>query len=341
MNVARTLLALAVPLWSLSAQVTSGIMWRSPSGSISVLHPKNGFVASPSMGTLSINWDPTYFNIIPGPQDSALISLQPPAAGPGLQTVNGLLGLNTSIAKTHQSAALNEDNFCASSNGSPNYTCLTNNTAAWQGGLIRGQFLIFIPDTTAFGSSNLTVNFQGPAAIKLSDGVSDPGPLLKSGQAYLLCFDGLAWRMGPGDSSPLSPQWLRFTLTLVGPNWLLNGSTLIPRATTIGPQAIPILTLPPNAAVEMIRLKHSASFTGPSITAIAASLGWSASDIAYSQKVNIVQPVGPTIMQQDGGAFAATMDSHSVLLTLNPTGGPLSAVSAGSLDIWIKYSVLP
>lgn len=202
----KLLLIICIYAIHLAAQtVPSGIMWRNSNGSITVLHPRNGFVASPSAQTLTINWDKTYFNIIPGPQDSALISLQPPTPGPGLQTINGILEVNTAVLLSHQGSVSNSDHFCLSTSGNPAYSCSTNNLAAWNAngpGYRNGEYIILIPDITAFGPATVNVNFQGSVSIKLADGTTDPGPLLKKDQAYLLIFYKAVWRMSPGDSKP-------------------------------------------------------------------------------------------------------------------------------------------
>ncbi len=102
--------------------------------------------------------------------------------------------------------------------------------------------------------------------------------------------------------------------------------------------------LPANGTVEAIRLKHSQAFAGAGVTSFACSLGDGTAHTIYAPAFNVFQAAAATTLHQDGGSFAATTAAHNLTLrctaNVNVGDGAATVLTAGSLDIWLKVSVL-
>lgn len=109
--------------------------------------------------------------------------------------------------------------------------------------------------------------------------------------------------------------------------------------------SITLFSLPVDGVIEGIRMKHSVPFAGTGITSVSCSLGTSSDSTAYSAPFNVTQAVGDTVQYWDGGAYSATAAAHDVILTCtanaNFGNGTATNLTAGNLDIWVKYGVLP
>jgi hypothetical protein len=107
-------------------------------------------------------------------------------------------------------------------------------------------------------------------------------------------------------------------------------------------QSISLFTLPDRAKVTGVTIKHSTAFSGPSITAVNVSLGQaSGSATAYTATHDIFQTVSNTAMLDDGGHYSASFASHGINANFTSVGANLSAMTAGSVDIWVCTVQLP
>lgn len=134
--------------------------------------------------------------------------------------------------------------------------------------------------------------------------------------------------------------WTKYTLTISGSNFLINGGSSTAKAAALT-QSLTLTTLPANAAVEKIRVKHSTAFSGTSVTAVTASLGTTGTESGYGAPFDILAATSATNMYQVAGALGLTTASHALVLTITTVGANVSALTAGALDVWVSYSVLP
>ena len=134
----------------------------------------------------------------------------------------------------------------------------------------------------------------------------------------------------------------KYTVTTGGGNWTVNGSNAGALAASTS-QTITLANnaIPAGGQITALRVKHSTSFSGTSITALTVSLGDGTTSNIYAPAFDVYQTAGNTVFYDDGGAFASTAAQHSLYATFTSTGADLSAISAGAVDIWACTRQLP
>lgn len=101
---------------------------------------------------------------------------------------------------------------------------------------------------------------------------------------------------------------------------------------------VPLFTLPANAIVVAARQKHSVAFAGDSISDMSSVVGksgttnWLLTDLDIDAAVADTTMVTAGVPTSNNGAAAV-----DIISTIGSTGANLSALTAGSLDIWIFY----
>jgi hypothetical protein len=106
-------------------------------------------------------------------------------------------------------------------------------------------------------------------------------------------------------------------------------------------KTVPVFTLPARGKITGLTVKHTAAFTGSGLTGVTASIGKASNATAYAEPYNVAQAVSDTAMQDDGGQYSVDFASHAVTAHFTSTGADLSALTAGSVDIWACTVVLP
>lgn len=102
-----------------------------------------------------------------------------------------------------------------------------------------------------------------------------------------------------------------------------------------------LATIPAKAQITSLRLKHSAQFTASGLTALTITLGDGTTSNIYAPSFSIFQAASATALYDDGGAFASTASSHSLVGTFTATAANLNTLTAGSVDVWACVRVLP
>jgi hypothetical protein len=87
-------------------------------------------------------------------------------------------------------------------------------------------------------------------------------------------------------------------------------------------------------------VKHTTAITGTSITAAVARVGKTGADANYTDDFNVYQSVAADAAQMTQGLDCA-FSSTSMILTLSLTGGLLSQLSTGSIDVYVQKQTLP
>lgn len=131
---------------------------------------------------------------------------------------------------------------------------------------------------------------------------------------------------------------------------LKNGSPLWQKYTVpfasfqaLGATATGAVVLTSLAAADVISdriVKHSTAITGTSITAGICKLGKTGTDDFYTDDFNVFQAVGGSAAQLTSG-LDCQFSSTSLILTLSLTGGFLSQLSTGSIDVYVQKNTLP
>jgi len=92
--------------------------------------------------------------------------------------------------------------------------------------------------------------------------------------------------------------------------------------------------------IDAFVLKTSTLFTGTSITAAVMRIGKTGADAQYTDDFDVKQATGSSV-KQITNAIACEQSSTSLILTLSLTGGLLSQLSQGSVDVWIRRAEIP
>jgi hypothetical protein len=217
------------------------------------------------------------------------------------------------------------------------YFCTAANTwSQMTGGNVTSVGLV-LPNTFTVTGSPVT----GAGTLSASYANQSPNTVLAgpgSGGAGTPAFRAL----GQADLPLTIPTCAKYTVTTGGGNWTVNGSNAGALAASTS-QTITLASnaIPARGQITALRVKHSTSFSGTGITALTVSLGDGTTSNIYAPAFDVYQATGNTVFYDDGGAFASTAAQHSLSATLTSTGGNLSAISAGSVDIWACTRQLP
>lgn len=111
-------------------------------------------------------------------------------------------------------------------------------------------------------------------------------------------------------------------------------------------QAVPITTLPANAVVTGVRIKHSEAFAATDMTSLKVSVGVEGAATSYTSAFDVTQAVSATALSDTALFKGVSAASHAVIATFTAEGANLgdddeTALTAGSVDIYVHYFVLP
>ena len=109
--------------------------------------------------------------------------------------------------------------------------------------------------------------------------------------------------------------------------------------------SVTLAALPAHVAVEAVRIKNSAAFSGTSVTAATVSLGDGSNHTAYAAAADVFISPSATAQQWTGGPTSTTDSGHNLVARftadVNFGSGTTTVLTAGSVDIWVKTSILP
>lgn len=131
-------------------------------------------------------------------------------------------------------------------------------------------------------------------------------------------------------SDVVVPFWRKYTKSYsdIGFSGLTNSVTLV--------------NLPPNGYIEEIFITHSAAFTGGSISAYTVSVGITGDAENLSSTFDVFQAPGDALgLSNKISAFYSKTSIQSIKLFATSVGANLDQATSGSVDVYIKYGVLP
>jgi hypothetical protein len=99
---------------------------------------------------------------------------------------------NSAVIPTHDTVHNNE-NYCFSTSGTPDYTCRAPFKAitAYQ----PGMAFVLVADAPCTSACTLNIDSAGTVNIKRSDGLTDPGGALSAGEPQWVFYDGRVFRL--------------------------------------------------------------------------------------------------------------------------------------------------
>lgn len=113
-------------------------------------------------------------------------------------------------------------------------------------------------------------------------------------------------------------------------------------ATAATSNNIDLFTLPAGGVIQAIKLKHSAAFTGGAISAYTLSVGIAASLAKYLAATSVFaapSATGYVLADTAGVAGESHVASTPIKIAATSTGANLSVATAGSVDVWVLWSV--
>lgn len=203
---------------------------------------------------------------------------------------------------------------------------------------VGGSLTLLIADDSGLSkdSDGLTIDLRDttPGLELVASGLgvlldpSEPGLQLTTGLKVLLASNsGLALSSGLTINDEI-PKWRKYTIAF---------GDLATAATT---NDIELLSLPARGIIHSVKIKHSASFTGGTISAYTISVGIVGTLNKYATAFDVFQAAGDTVFQvssvvdgEDHGSAA------SIRIAAISTGDDLDQAAAGSVDVWVLYSV--
>lgn len=106
-------------------------------------------------------------------------------------------------------------------------------------------------------------------------------------------------------------------------------------------QDVTLFNLPARGKITGLTIKHSTAFAATGLTALTTKIGWSGDSQFYGGPFDISTVVSDTNFTDDGGHASASHAAHNVVARFDSTGANLNTLSAGSVDVWACWVVLP
>lgn len=130
---------------------------------------------------------------------------------------------------------------------------------------------------------------------------------------------------GASTNTNLNPCWQKFTI----------GEAALTDADTSEDETL--FTCTQFCKLRGAVVKHSASFTGGTLSAMTVSVGTASAPTTYTAAFDIFQATGDTVFQDTDMLSSATMAAagHTVIAQFNSTGDNVVNATAGSVDIWV------
>ncbi len=102
---------------------------------------------------------------------------------------------------------------------------------------------------------------------------------------------------------------------------------------------IEVLNLAAAGVIHAVKIKHSASFVGGSISAYTLSVGIVGNLTKYAAAFDVFQAPGNTVQQLTGTLGTENHGAAvSIRLAATSVGANLNAATAGSVDVWLLVS---
>lgn len=156
------------------------------------------------------------------------------------------------------------------------------------------------------------------------------GPEIEAGHMNILRDAGIALEDQVTSLTAKAGVWTKYTV---------GYAALQTAALT---NTVELLSLPAKGVLEAIIMKHSTAFAGTSITDVKLSVGTVSEADRFLESFDVDSAVADGNFAESVMAELLSFSgATSVKLKATAVGANLSALSAGSVDIWVKTSTLP
>jgi hypothetical protein len=127
-----------------------------------------------------------------------------------------------------------------------------------------------------------------------------------------------------------APVWTKYTIAYGA----LSAAALT--------NSITLFSLGAKQVIHGVMIKHSAAFTGGSISAYSVEVGVTGDLLRYASPFDVFQSVGSSTFQASADLSPEDfIGATSIKVTATSVGANLSAATAGSVDVWVLVSTLP
>jgi hypothetical protein len=138
---------------------------------------------------------------------------------------------------------------------------------------------------------------------------------------------GLASQFGGG------PAWFRYTISNTSTS--AGALDLTAAAAT---QTVPLFTMSAGSLILGVRIHHTTAFAGTAWTAATVSVGSTVvGNAGFASAFDIFQAVSSTAVQETSQFKSGTVVAQPVNAYFTITGGNVSVITAGSVDIDVLY----
>ncbi len=105
---------------------------------------------------------------------------------------------------------------------------------------------------------------------------------------------------------------------------------------------IELFSLPAKGIIHSVIIKHTTSFTGGGLTGFTLSLGIAGSLAKYATAFDVYQATGATATQASNSLDVENFSSAtSIRLAAEGTNANVNAATAGSVDVYVLWGLLP
>jgi hypothetical protein len=106
-------------------------------------------------------------------------------------------------------------------------------------------------------------------------------------------------------------------------------------------EAIELLSLPAKTMIEAVVIKHATAFSGGTGTSYTVSVGIATSTEKYASDFDVFQAAADTTKQVSQGLNLESFASAASIKIEATSDVNLNLATAGSVDVWVKTSLLP
>jgi len=166
-------------------------------------------------------------------------------------------------------------------------------------------------------------------------------------QVAKLNFSGGMQASLSGDVVTVQPTlaWQRFSITMSGSNWLVNGVNVGAKSSSDAYQSIPLFTTPAKQSFHGLVIKPTSAFTGTLEEQCTMTVGSSAAPdnlmLYAGDNYDLTQTVSDTNLYNAGGSRVISFAATSIVARVFVNGGSASVLTGGAVDIYLLTSLLP
>lgn len=139
--------------------------------------------------------------------------------------------------------------------------------------------------------------------------------------------------------------WQKFSITMSGANWLVNGTNVAAKATSGAFQNIPLFTAAAKQTFHGLVIKPTTVFTGALAGQCTLTVGSTASPdnlmLYAGDNFDLTQAVASTTLYNAGGSKVIDFSATSIVARIFVNASSASALTGGAVEVYVLTSLLP